>query len=200
MSEINFPLLTKLAAKPHKHLNIVAAGRYGVMVDGVFDTGNDGIGEVMEEARAVQHLCDLAGISEGLGYSAHIDARVYLLLVDRMQLRERLDRIATWHSRESGPGGMVGDYCTECGERWPCDTRRMADGTHEDLAPAALDGGQPATEEDHFTDWIGFVEEDDEYAARCSCGYRVTAWAEDAAEESLQRHIDDPRPATEETP
>ena len=49
--------------------------------------------------------------------------------------RERLDRIATWHARETGPGGMVGDYCTECGEHWPCDTRRMADGTHEDLKP-----------------------------------------------------------------
>lgn len=45
---------------------------------------------------------------------------------------ERLSRISTWHSRESGPGGSVGDLCTECGERWPCDTRRMADGTYVD--------------------------------------------------------------------
>jgi len=42
---------------------------------------------------------------------------------------ERLDKISGWHSRESGPGGVAGDYCTECGHVWPCDTRRMADGT-----------------------------------------------------------------------
>jgi hypothetical protein len=45
---------------------------------------------------------------------------------------ERLARIGDWHSRESGPGGTVGDYCTECGVRWPCDTRRMAEGTYVD--------------------------------------------------------------------
>lgn len=58
MSEINFRLLTDLAAKPHKHLNIVDGERYGVMVDGVFDT--------------------------------------------------------------------------ECGNRWPCDTSKLADGTYRD--------------------------------------------------------------------
>lgn len=45
---------------------------------------------------------------------------------------ERLDRIASWHSRETGPAGMVGDFCTECQQRWPCDTRRMAEGTYVD--------------------------------------------------------------------
>lgn len=45
---------------------------------------------------------------------------------------DRLSRISTWHSRESGPAGMVGDFCNDCGNRWPCDTRRMADGTYED--------------------------------------------------------------------
>ena len=45
---------------------------------------------------------------------------------------ERLDRIAGWHARETGPAGTVGDYCTECGHRWPCDTQRMAEGTYVD--------------------------------------------------------------------
>jgi hypothetical protein len=27
---------------------------------------------------------------------------------------------------------MVGDYCVECGNHWPCDTRRMAEGSYED--------------------------------------------------------------------
>lgn len=130
--EVNFELLTKLAAKPHKHLNIVEGEEYGVMVDGVFSAGSGGIGEVMEEARTVQHLCDLAGVPEGVGYSAHIDARVYLLLMQRMEKAERLHRIVTWHSRETGPAGMVGSFCSECGHAWPCDTRRMAEGTYVD--------------------------------------------------------------------
>ena len=45
---------------------------------------------------------------------------------------ERIDRIISWHSRETADGGMVGDYCVECGQRWPCDTRRMAEGVYED--------------------------------------------------------------------
>jgi hypothetical protein len=46
---------------------------------------------------------------------------------------DRLQRIAAWHSRETAEGGLAGDYCNECGYRWPCETWRMADGTHEDL-------------------------------------------------------------------
>ena len=46
---------------------------------------------------------------------------------------DRLQRIASWHSRETAEGGMVGDFCIECDQKWPCETRRMADGSHEDL-------------------------------------------------------------------
>jgi hypothetical protein len=42
------------------------------------------------------------------------------------ELQLRLDRIATWHCRESAGGGLVGNYCVECRDRWPCDTYRMA--------------------------------------------------------------------------
>lgn len=45
---------------------------------------------------------------------------------------QRLARIETWHSRETGPAGTVGDYCNECGQPWPCDTWRMASGTYVD--------------------------------------------------------------------
>ena len=45
---------------------------------------------------------------------------------------DRLQRIAAWHSRETGPGGLVGTYCAECGAIWPCSTRQMADGTYTD--------------------------------------------------------------------
>lgn len=45
---------------------------------------------------------------------------------------DRLQRISTWHSREAGPGGLVGTYCIECGNTWPCDTRRIADGTYKE--------------------------------------------------------------------
>lgn len=132
---VNWDLIQRLAATPHKHLNIVEGERYGLMVDGVFDTACNGVGEVMQEARAVQHLCDLAGVPEGYVDSAHIDARVFLLMLDVFALRERLGRISSWHSRETGPAGMVGDFCNDCGQRWPCETRQMADGSHEDLQP-----------------------------------------------------------------
>ena len=45
---------------------------------------------------------------------------------------DRLQRLSTWHSRESAPGGMFGPNCDECGNLWPCASRRMADGTYED--------------------------------------------------------------------
>lgn len=143
-ARVNWDLLQRLAATPHKHLNIVEGERYGLMVDGVFDTANNGVGEVMQEARAVQHLCDLAGVPEGWADSAHIDARVFLLMLDVFALRERLGRIASWHSREIAEGGMVGDFCNDCGLPWPCETRRMADGTHEDLAGDAAAGSGAA--------------------------------------------------------
>ena len=128
--EINWTLIQHLTSKPHKHLNIVAGAEYFVEIDGVRHASYDG--EVMQEARAVQHLCDMAGIPEGHGDDAHIDARVYRLLTQTLHLRHQLERIATWHSRVSGPHGMVGDLCVECGLTWPCDTRRMADGTYKD--------------------------------------------------------------------
>lgn len=59
-------------------------------------------------------------------------AAVWGELVARGEWRDRLDRIRTWHSRESGPAGTFGDFCNECGHVWPCDTRRMVDGTYTD--------------------------------------------------------------------
>jgi hypothetical protein len=143
---VNWDLLQRLAAKPHKHLNIVEGEQYGLMVDGEFDTACNGVGEVMQEARTVQHLLDMAGVPEGWNYTAHIDARVFLLISDLLAARERLARIASWHSLETGPGGMVGLYCIECGNAHPCETRRMADGTHEDLAALPADVVDPCAQ------------------------------------------------------
>lgn len=131
--EINFTLLGELAKKPHPLLNMPDGQIYGALIDGQFNDCSGGVGEVMQEARNVHHLCDLAGIPQGHGYSSDIDARVYLLWLDTQRMGERLERIATWHSRQTGPGGTFDDYCIECGELWPCETRRMADGSHEDL-------------------------------------------------------------------
>lgn len=127
--DINWTLIQELSAKPHKHLNIAEGEQYGLMIDGRFEDCCNGVNEVMQEARTAHHLCDMAGIPEGDGYSAHIDARVFLLVREAGELNDRLARIAEWHARETAPGGMVGDYCTECMTRWPCDTRRMADGS-----------------------------------------------------------------------
>lgn len=125
-NEINWDLLQLLAQQPHKHLNIAEGVVYGVLVDGRFDSSNQGIGEVMTEARTVQHLCDLAGVPEGWSSDAHIDARVYQLALEVLQLRVRLDRISTRHARETLAGGMVLDFCVECEQRWPCDTYSLA--------------------------------------------------------------------------
>lgn len=129
MSAINWTLIQDLAGKPHKHLNISPDCEFTCTTHG----DDHWIGEVQQEARNVQHLLDLAGIPEGKGDSAQVDARAYLLLAECISLRGRLDRITGWHSRETGPAGMVGDYCNECGGTWPCETSRMADGSHEDL-------------------------------------------------------------------
>jgi len=127
-TDINWTLIEHLAAKAHKHLNLTGC-------ELTCPEGHDhspGTNEVLGEARTVQHLLDLVGIPEGRGYSAHVDARTYLAIRRILDQAQRLERIAAWHSRESGPGGMVGDFCTECGNLWPCDTRRMAQGTYTD--------------------------------------------------------------------
>lgn len=125
--EINFDLLAELYAKPHPLLNIADDFEKQIR-----ETPLSWIGEVFQEARNVHHLLDLAGIAAGMGYASNVDARTYLAVTELGMLRDRLSRISTWHTRESGPAGMVGDFCNECGNRWPCDTSRMADGTYTD--------------------------------------------------------------------
>lgn len=76
----------------------------------------------------------------GVAKLTYGDARA--MLRDLLDAQERLDRITSWHSLETGPAGTVGLYCVECGHRHPCETRRMADGTHEDLGEVE-NGGTP---------------------------------------------------------
>lgn len=90
---------------------------------------SSGIAEVYQEAYNAHVLLDMLGVS-----GRDLDARVSSLVLSHIGLNERLSRIAGWHDRETGPAGMVGDYCTECGERWPCGSRVMADGTWTDEA------------------------------------------------------------------
>jgi hypothetical protein len=131
--KVNFPLLAELSTKPHPLLNI------GDDCQFICTTHNDDhyIGEVEQEARNAHHLLDMVGIPRGVGYASDLDSRTHLALVEIVTLRERLDRIAGWHARATGPAGMVADDCTECGQRWPCDTRRMAEGTYVDDAEEA---------------------------------------------------------------
>lgn len=121
-AEVNWELLNDLYAKPHP------------LICDIDTTGlHFGVVEVLTEAKAVHHLLDLIGVPHGYGVDTRdIDARTLVAVRGMMNLRERLSRIADWHARESGPAGTVGDFCTECGRRWPCDTRRMADGTYVD--------------------------------------------------------------------
>lgn len=115
-SQINWPLIDALKGKPHP--NLPNPGPPDLPL---------GVGEVLQEARIAQHLLDMIGIPLGAGYGRDLDARTYLAVRRMGDLEERLARISAWHDRESGPGGLVGDRCVACGEKWPCETRRMAE-------------------------------------------------------------------------
>ncbi len=117
-----FPASAQLYEKPHP------------LIRDIDTTGlHFGIVELLYEAKAVHHLLDLIGVPPGYSLDTRaIDARVLVAVLAFGNLRERLDRIADWHARETGPAGTVGDYCTECGCRWPCDTRRLADGSYRE--------------------------------------------------------------------
>ncbi len=117
---INWALLGELHTKPHPNMDHVPPS------DLPLDTL-----EVLQEALAAQHLLDLAGIPLGERlYDRDLDARVFLAVTEISALRERLDRLGGWHERETGPAGTVGTLCIECGRPWPCDSRRMAEGTY----------------------------------------------------------------------
>jgi hypothetical protein len=120
-ARINWRLLQDLYVKPHPNLKVMEPPYY-----------EPGIGEVLQEAVAAHHLLDLVGIPQGRYDDRDIDARVWLAVELIGQLRDRLARIESWHSQETGPGGMVGSFCVECGQGHPCSTRRMAQGVYRD--------------------------------------------------------------------
>jgi hypothetical protein len=129
-SEINWSLIAELESKPHPLLYperpVEAARAAGTEL-------HFGVVEVLYEARAVHHLLDLAGVPQRYSLdTGDIASRMLIAVLGMGTLRERLARISGWHERETGPAGMVGGFCTECGHRWPCETRRMADGTYSD--------------------------------------------------------------------
>jgi hypothetical protein len=125
---INYELLARLSARPHPLLRIEED-----LEKQIRETPTEWVGEVFQEARNAHHLLDLIGIPHGEGYAQDLDARTWLTIMKVIKLRGQLDRIAAWHARETAEGGMVGDYCIECGQLWPCETLRMAEGSHEDL-------------------------------------------------------------------
>lgn len=121
MTEINFDLFSRLASMPHPLTNI----------DHPCDC-HHWCGEINREAHVSHHLLDLVKIPHGERDEQHLDARTWRAVMFILELQGRLDRIATWHRRETADGGMVGDYCVECDLRWPCDSRKMADGVYVD--------------------------------------------------------------------
>lgn len=121
MTEINYDLIAQLADRPHP-----------LLTPKVCDC-HHWCGEINQEAKVSHHLLDLAGIPHGKGYAQNLDARTFQAVMALSQATGRLDRIAGWHARMPGAAGTFDDQCTECRQSWPCETRRMADGTHEDL-------------------------------------------------------------------
>lgn len=123
--QMNWDLLQQLYEKPHPLVN------NSWQPPDVPDPGP--MIELFDEVKAAHHLLDLAGVPHGYSMDTRsIDCRTLIAIMAMGNLRERLDRISSWHSREAGPAGTVGDYCSECGLTWPCETRRMADGTYTD--------------------------------------------------------------------
>lgn len=88
---------------------------------------------VVHRFRDMPDTAPVAAVAVGDGAATLTYGDLRTLVADLCAGWDRLGRIATWHSRETAGGGMVGDFCIECGTVWPCDTRRMADGSHEDL-------------------------------------------------------------------
>ena len=124
-ADANWELLRKYDGKPHPLVNNewqapdVEGATY--------------LTESFHEMRAVHHLLDLIRVPPGYSLDTRdIDCRVLVAVRGYLTLSERLSRIGGWHERETGPVGTVGDFCTECGHRWPCDTRKMADGVYAD--------------------------------------------------------------------
>jgi hypothetical protein len=128
-AQVNWNLLQELAQKPHP---LLKPGDHAGDTSGLHYS----VVEVLYEALTVHHLLDLIGVPHGLSLDTRdIDGRTLVAVLGVLELRKRLDRISGWHARETGPAGMVGDFCVCCGDRWQCDTRRMADGTYTDDAP-----------------------------------------------------------------
>lgn len=131
MPEINYALLKSLAEKPHPLLNIAEDFEEQLRL-----MPTEWVGEVFTEARTAHHLLDLAGIPQrdrDHVYASDLDSRTWLAVAALSEARVQLAEIAAWHVQETADGGMVGSDCAECGWAWPCRTRRMADGAHEDL-------------------------------------------------------------------
>jgi hypothetical protein len=132
-SDVNFDLLGQLATRAHPLLNIADDHEAQIRELPIAWTA-----EVIQEARTVHHLLDIAGITQRNpdpdrhGRYLNVDARTYLAIRALGELQDRIARISRWHHRETGDGGTVGDFCVECERRWPCDTRKMADGTYAD--------------------------------------------------------------------
>lgn len=123
-SDVNWEMLQKLYVKPHPLVNNTWEPP---------DPDTHYAGEMFSEIKATHHLLDLVGVPHGYGADTRdIDTRVLIAVIGIGKLREQLARISGWHARETGPGGMVGDFCIECGHRWPCDTRQMADGAYRE--------------------------------------------------------------------
>lgn len=90
------------------------------------------VGELHQEAYNAHLILDMLGVpglASEIGGGADLDSRVSVLAQQYAILTDRLDRIAGWHELETGEHGTVGLYCDECGKTWPCDTRKMADGS-----------------------------------------------------------------------
>lgn len=106
----------------HRHYNPVETCEHGERL-------HVGWLELGQEAEYAQQILDFAGVPDGEPQGkGDLDWRVAVAAIRLLEAESRLATIADAHARETAGGGMVGDYCVECGCRHPCPTYRWASG------------------------------------------------------------------------
>lgn len=93
--------------------------------------------ELGQEAARAQAVLDTYGIPNGLPQGkGDLDWRVTEAMFELTDTRMRLSSIALAHAREKlGETGLVGEFCTECGRKWPCPTYLWASGERSGNLP-----------------------------------------------------------------
>lgn len=85
--QIDYDALAALAEREHPLLNIMKDTEKQIR-----ECPWEWTAEVMGQARTAHHLLDMAQIPQGRGYSSDLDSRVYLAVMELIDLRHQVDQ------------------------------------------------------------------------------------------------------------